>query len=183
MPIMVTRGPSEEADLPRHPSQSWLGATVDLAVVLATSDQAQITVSSFLAFPTGWEFTLEVRAALDVDQSLLGPGFWDPTNPLAAGHLQFGLLFEDGTRALPELPDDGGDIVLTPTGGGSSGSGVASPGMAIRLWVHRTPRVESVAFIYEFPAGGIARSEWRLDGGILAAATNRCVQLHGGAHG
>jgi hypothetical protein len=150
----------------------WLGATVDLEAILATSETVQLSVGNFLAFPDGWAFDFRVTRDPFTQRDMadsMPPGF-PPMPGMSAreGRLEFGLRFSDGRRALP-MGSDG--TLQQRNGGGSMGQVVHG------YLVTRAPTAEDVTFVFRYPAEGIGQGEYVLDGSLLAAAAQQCVPL------
>jgi hypothetical protein len=82
------------------PPESELGEAVPLRVVLASDQRVAVALVSCVAFSTGFEFAIAVRAKEGIDSREMGFGPPPPHGPPPTGRdLVIGLEFADGRKA------------------------------------------------------------------------------------
>lgn len=177
---------------PEPPRPAWLKPETALPGVVATelllarSSAAAIAVSGLLAYPTGFEFILNLvlRREDRRGRILGGPGWLHGPapygdEPLPDEFVRLGVAFADGRvasnlgrRAFPAPDSEPTGPVLLPDGGGGGGRHYD-----MRYWVWPLPPPGPVAFVCEWPALGIPESRAEIDAGLILDAATRAVQL------
>jgi hypothetical protein len=186
--------PEESERPPRQRMPPWVSAPsgtlpggVPLDLVLARTEQVGVCLTGLAAYPEGFELDLITMASNDrddLDPHLFGrPGMRGRrlNGELEAGGgippemLRFGVEFADGTKAtntagrirgLREEPPPG--PVLTPGGGGGGGGNWRQT-----VWVWPLPPPGRMAFVCEWPAGGIPLTRHELDAQLILDAASR----------
>lgn len=158
--------------------------------VLAQSSLALIAIRHVLAYPSGFEFTVDclVRQLPDDPEVLMGfqglPYYMrrspDPAR-LPDGLFRFGIKFADGSkvttlqdphvRAMVSDPDR---PVLLPMGSGSSGS---PRRLGTNFWCFPLPPPPRMHFVCEWPALGTPFTTHEVEVNPIQAAASQAVQL------
>jgi hypothetical protein len=186
--------PEPPREPPRPPRPPWHGppdgtlpGIVPLEVVLARSNAAAVCLSRVAAYPTGFTFDLLVLADpdgdVDLDPLLFGrPGRRrvGPDEPL-----RLGVQFADGARAtnvggapraaFGERPS--GPLLLARGGGGGGTTWHQTQ------WVWPLPPPGPLAFVCEWPAGGIELSRHEIDAQQVLDAARRALVIFADAPG
>jgi hypothetical protein len=184
------------------PAPEWLqapedvvGGVVPLELIVARNDRAAVFVTRLVAFPTGFEFDLEL---LTRERMRVGNRF-DPLDREAEPEsepppdlVRFGIEFSDGRRTTSlggmisgtayglaaSADDDGPDprteIMMTPSGGGGGERRSHET-----YWVWPLPPDGPVRFVCEWPQLEIAESSVEVDGSVIRGAANRAIPVWG----
>lgn len=167
----------------RQPQPEWLGppdnvlgVAVPLVVLLAKTDELAVVVAHPTAYPTGFEFRLQVRArAADHE---LDPFEYHPHRRGGEDAFRFGLQFADGRKATtvgrplarPDEPPEPPRLIMR---GGSGGGTRWDHG----YWVWGLPTPGPLAFVCSWPAKGLAETWVEVDAQPLLAAAARAEEL------
>jgi hypothetical protein len=175
---------------------AWLGPPLDVLpgvvpveLVIARSDQTVVAVTGMRAYPTGFGFTLSLRRRHLPDRQQHQFPFlfdYDPSegHPTPDEFPRFGVQFADGRKAtnLDRHPLTDGEEPVPPvlTQGSGGGGGQI---WDMEQWVWPLPPPGPVAFVCEWPAGGIAESRTEIDARSILEAAERAVTLWPDDHG
>lgn len=140
--------------------------------VIFKSDDALLVVDRFLAYPTGFEFTLSLFLRGPSDETVDMP--WELHRPgrshLPEDFLRFGLQFGDGSKwtnlvwrhPLPN-EDPVGPVVVGRGGGGGGDT------WEMGYWVWPLPPEGDLTFVASWPVRGIPESRAVVDAGEIRA--------------
>lgn len=148
---------------------------------LIRTDEVAVAVSSALAYPNGFEFT--VHARLHHGQFVWGKSPLDPvadprTRQIPEQALRLGVMYADSRRARTSsyrpIPadDGGGHLVLQEVGTG--GSERQWDG---RFWVYPLPPGGPVTFVASWLLYEVAEARAELDSSVIHQAAGRAVIL------
>lgn len=173
------------------PPESELGEALLLRTVLASDQGVAVGLVSCVAFSTGFEFGIAVRAKEDIDAHEIGFGPPPPHGPPPTGReLVIGLEFADGRKATaahhpgaqvmayfvgagegrePELP---AGPILMPRGGGGGGRN-----WDFRYWVWPLPPEGKLTFTCAWPARGLATTAHEVDASLIRRAGGASKKL------
>ena len=182
------KSPAAPPEPPRRPVVPWdgppanvLGAAVPVDLVIASSEQAVVTVGALTAYSTGFEFEYIVRVREEKFGELLpethrwhrrvGDG-----EELPDELFRFGIEFADGSRVttLESRPpsdlaaEDARGPAMVPRGGGGSFERWVG-----QWWVWPLPPGGLMAFVCEWPAAGIGLTCVEFDASRLREAATR----------
>lgn len=158
-----------------------LPGVVALDLVLARSDRVAICVTRLAAYPTGFEFDLVVISRSEVEGDELDPLLFGPHRHRRRGTtsqddevLRLGVQFADGDKATNTggfHPRGDGPPVgpVLHSGGGGGGGGTWHQ----NEWVWPLPPPGPLAFVCEWPAGGIALTRHEIDADLIHEAAGR----------
>jgi hypothetical protein len=176
--------------------EDWLGGVVPVQALIARSESAAVYLSRIVAYPVGFEVTIDALTRARQRDSAFDPmleGEWgrEGESPRAEV-LRYGVEFADGRRAglvggVPfgasayalissddeqGQPDPAVEILLTP-GGGGGGARHADQ----RCWVWPLPPEGTIAFVCEWPRFEIPESRLELDAQLIREAADRAVEV------
>jgi hypothetical protein len=176
---------------------NWLGGVVPVQALIARSEAAAIYLSRIVAYPVGFEFTLDALTRNRQRGYAFDPMGWEGASPdigegLPEGLLRFGVEFADGrkarsaggvafgaTESVLAIDDDeekrrdaAAEIFLTPGGGGGSDRHAERT-----CWVWPLPPQGTVAFVCEWPRFEIPESRLELDAQLIRGAADRAVEV------
>jgi hypothetical protein len=157
------------------PANNILGVAVPLRIVLARNDQVALVITDATAFNNGVEFTLALRVrglSAEARRSMIhGSPFHlaafagdPPSEEIPPEIVRFGVQLADGRKATNlddrhwHSQDDPPGAVLSLRGGGG-GDGVWD----MRFWLWPLPPPGPLAFVAEWPLGGIALTRVEVD--------------------
>jgi len=153
-----------------------------VGLFLARTDQMALAVGNVLAYPNGFEFT--VNARLRHEQFVWGKSPLDPlANPRTGQDpdlaLRLGVRYADGRRArtsshrpIPVEEYDDEQLVLREVGTG--GTDRQWDG---RFWVHPLPPDGPVTFVASWLLYDLPEARAELDSSVIRAAAGRAVIL------
>jgi hypothetical protein len=155
-PAADAAGPAPPAPPPAQarPPAGVLGQPATLQVVLVRTERLLVAATGFVAYPTGFEFTLTVRQA--------GPTTTPPPGP----SLRVGLGYS------PFRPDPARAPVVTPLGGSGDGHR-----FDLRHWVEPLPPRGRLTFELAWPDRGVAPTRVVVEGGPLVDAAARAQPI------
>jgi hypothetical protein len=188
------------------PPDNVLGGVVALELLLARSDMAAVAISSVTAYPTGVEFTVELRLREAPPERLWVGAPWDQrrsqTGELPDELFRLGVQFEDGSKATTlDTGAEGtfvaGGVEVESVGGGGIGVSGEEPerrapdspvlvprggGGGMRRWSEShwlwpLPPEGRLTFVCEWPALGIALTRIDTDAGPIRTAAARSRTL------
>jgi hypothetical protein len=166
-----------------------VGKAVALNLILGRSDKAALWIPAATVYTDGFEFEIQLQHRLD--QELVDPFFMhghhpprrsrSPEEGLDPDLLRFGIQFSDGGKAtnLPDRRLFSGDPDAVPDGpvlrprGGGGGSGQ----WRHDFWVWPLPPEGPLAFVCEWPAGGIPETRSEIDSALVRDAASDAVPL------
>jgi hypothetical protein len=168
-----------------EPQSTYLGGVVPVEVLLAQSDAAAVALRSIVAFPDGFEFTLDVWVRHPVARQkrwpyrgtiLLDASEVNDDEPLPDEFLRFGIQFPDGAR-ISNLDRPAWELSPDATepqhGMNSSSGGGSDLQYSQQWWAWPIPDSGTIAFVCEWPAYGIDETRVELDAALLREAANR----------
>jgi hypothetical protein len=185
-----------------EPPEDVLGGEVALELLLARSEQAGVAIGCATAYPTGFQFTLQLRLREQAPERVwMGPP-WDhggprretsqPGDELPEELFRVGVQFADGSKAttletglLGTLVDSSGRTLVESHGGGLAGRKLESPvllaqggrgglrGWSESLWLSPLPPEGRLSFVCEWPAFGIALTRAEVDAALIRDAAAR----------
>jgi hypothetical protein len=160
---------------------------VALELVVARSDNAAVTIDSAMAYPTGLEFTVDIRWREGYGRVFHRGVQWY-SEPSERGELpdelvRFGIQFPDGSKATTlgtglsapialrpdEVPE--GPVLVRRGGGGSARR------WSQTLWLWPLPPEGPLDFVCEWPALGIGLSRVGIDSALIHDAVRRSQTL------
>jgi hypothetical protein len=172
------------------PPENVLGAVVPLELLLARSDKAAVVIGSATAYPSGVEFTVDVRhlpeEEADPRAAWRGPPWHYPYSQggeLPDELLRLGIEFADGAKVTtlqPGLPSPDvwradepltGPVLIAHGGSGGTGRWTQI------FWLWPLPPDAPLSFVCEWPAVGIGLSRADVDGALLREAASRSQRL------
>jgi hypothetical protein len=165
------------------PPDNILGAAVPFRMMLARNDDVALAITEVTAYPTGVEFNLALRVRH------LSPDAWRamrhgapfhlhrfPGDPPVEGIppeiLRLGVEFADGRRATTldeshrRSRTDPAKPVLTHRGGGGG-----DRTWNMRFWLWPLPPSGPLAFVAEWPLGGIPLTRVEVDAELILQAS------------
>jgi hypothetical protein len=175
------------------PPEDLLGGVVPLGLLVARSAKAAVSIASATAYPTGLEFTVDVRWRGRTADPAWHPAAWrrDPNrgDELPDELFRVGVELADGSKAttldaLPGStvahtvaasswpPEPPGGPVLMPRGGGG---GIHSWSQGFWLWP--LPPEGPLSFVCEWPVHDIPLSRAAVDAAVIRAAAERARPL------
>jgi hypothetical protein len=176
--------PPPPPEPPQRRRREWerpeaaIGGGAPGELLLARSDDAAIGVSSFRAFPNGFEMALTVLLR---QEDPWGRGMMfhrmDEGGPPGEEFLRFGVLFADGTSATNLggrhfTPDEPAPPLLRQQGGGGGGRR-----FDFRYWVWPLPPAGPMTLVVEWPWKGIAETRAEIDTQPILDAAARAIQV------
>ncbi len=160
----------------------WIGGVVPIELVLARSDEAAVVLRQVVAYPTGFDFTIEAFLHRSVPRRRrvpFGPRrhHQNPDEDVPDDFLRVGLAWPDGGRATNvdrwgrqwPSPDE-----TEPMHGLEEGAGGGSDReyhWAYSAWP--IPADGELQFVVEWPAFGIEETATALDGTVVRDAAQR----------
>lgn len=174
-------GQSRRPPAPYHrpgPPDNVLGQPVGGHTVVARTDAFVIAVDHIVAYPTGFELGLTVRArntpfgSFDQERRRT----WSGSAAFPGESIRVGVLFADGRRTLvdnfPARPPTEGDVRLVPMRGGGTQTRYDQ-----RFWVEPLPPQGPLAILVEWEGRGLAETRAELDAGAIVEAAGRAETL------
>jgi len=150
------------------------GVPVALSPLLVQTDHAAVLVSGFLAYPTGFAFSLVAISRLNPTPSPLG--FLHPGMDSTGGELRFGIGFADGSRAMSRwnsVPRGNTSVrTLHPRGGGGDGRKWSQ-----EFWCEPLPPTGPMAFVFEWRDFEMPQTSIDVDATPVLDAASRAVPL------
>jgi hypothetical protein len=190
VPPALPEEPEDDTPVWLSAPEGWIGGLVPVQELIARSEEAAIAFARIVAYPFGFEVTLDVFTRLP------SRDFAFHHYPGEAGErapdelLRYGIEFADGRRASDvggmlggttfamsasaddEEPDPARELRLMP-GGGHGGPRHSRQ----ELWVWPLPPPGPVAFVCQWPKHGIPESRAEVDAAEIRAAAERAVEL------
>jgi hypothetical protein len=173
------------------PPESEVGVAVPLRVALVSEPGFAIALVDCVAFSTGFEFGIAVRAREEIDHSIMGFGPPPPYGPpTPEGQLVIGVEYADGGKATadrhpgaqvmaywaavhegrqPEVPKG---PVLSPRGGGGGGRRYD-----FHYWVWPLPPAGKLTFTCAWPLRGLALTAHDVDSQQIRIAGRTSTKL------
>ncbi len=159
------------------PPDNVLGAFVPLRTVLIRSSSLLVVAERFVAYPTGFEFTVRVQAR---EAMITEPMAADAPPPTTGepdgGAFRVGVVLPDGSRASsqsrPALEDEPNAPVVSAYRGGGDGNERHQ-----RCWVWPLPSDGPVRLVVEWPAARVKETWGELDGAAIHTAAERSELL------
>ena len=156
-----------------------VGVPVPLGPLLVRNDQVAVVSSGFLAYPSGFGFSLVSISRLDPAPLPFGfhpPGMRDRRGS-TGGELRFGIGFADGSKVISHghrpIPDDeSSSRTLRPRGGGGGGRTWSQ-----EFWCEPLPPAGLMALVIEWRDFGVPETAIDLDGSIILDAGSRALPL------
>ena len=193
--VASERGVDETAEAGEFedPTAPWVGGVVATEVVLAQSDEAAVVLSSVVAFPESFSFTVRSYLHRSVKsrrgyRGLGGALRWhdvdEETTDLPDDLLRLGLAWPDGGRATNvdhwrrgwPGPDETEPMHgLEEGGGGGSDREYESN---FHAWP--VPDAGDLTFVVEWPRYGISETTTTIDGDLIRAAASRARPVWSG---
>lgn len=184
-PSLQTPEP-EEPEPQRTPwrgtSDDTTGVVVPLVRVLARTEDVAILVSGFVAYPSGFDFSLITISRVAWVRRGMQPhpmGFGLPERMFPSPEfLRFGLRFADGSKAtnvgFGHSGHSPGGVVrdLRPRGSGGGGRKYSS-----RYWCEPLPPPGSLGLVCEWPKYGIAETEVLVSADLIRAAAEQAEPI------
>ncbi|UQU66851.1 hypothetical protein COUCH_11520 [Couchioplanes caeruleus] len=178
--------PPPPLELDPSPRAAWekplysFGGALDVALVVARSDDAAVCVSELTAYPNGFEFTLTVMLREPELGAVMRPIHRAELQglPIPDDFVRFGIQFSDGQSATnldmtshhwDETPSG---LLLMPAGGGGS-----DMRYDVKQWVWPLPPAGPLAFVCEWPAQHIPETRVEIDAELIHRASARAVRL------
>ena len=172
------------------PPNNVLGVVLPLALLVARSDRAAVRIESAIVYPSGVQFSLDLRWQSRAWRQLSRGDPWE-YRPSETGELpdelfRAGFEFADGSRVttlrngiprglggyrgLPEETPEG--PVLVRRGRGGTGLRWVQD-----VWLWPLPPEGPLAFVCEWPALGVELSRADIDSTLLHRAAGRSESL------
>jgi hypothetical protein len=181
VPLPPPPEPEETTQRPwLGPPDNMIGGPASIDALLARTSDVAVAAHSFIAYPTGVEFSLQVRG-----RSILQPNaFWDLSpggNQLTPERLRLGLVYADGRKAtnlggfplyLHEAHTPPSEPVLMPHGGHGGGRAWSQT-----LWLWPLPPPGPLGLVIEWPFYGIDETRVDIDADALVEAANQAIEL------
>jgi hypothetical protein len=183
--------PEPEPETPEWLSapDGWIGAVVPVLELLGRSDEAATCISRIVAYPVGFEVTLDAfTRSLSRAYAFDAMEDWHEEHP-PPQLLRYGVEFADGRKASnvggmfggtvyamsatdePAL-DPSKDISLVPGGGHGGGRHSRQ-----ELWVWPLPPPGPVAFVCEWPQYGIQETRVSVEATLIREAAERAEEI------
>jgi hypothetical protein len=185
--------PAEETPEWMSAPDGWIGAVLPVQEVIGLSDEAAICLGRLVAYPAGFEATLDAFT-----RSLSwGYAFDDAIAEWYSGEqdrpppqlLRYGIEFADGRKATnvggmfggsvvamaagtEPAPDPAKDVRLVPGGGHGGGRHSRQ-----ELWVWPLPPPGPVAFVCEWPRYGTPESRVEVDATLIRESARRAEEI------
>jgi hypothetical protein len=168
----------------------WIGGLVPFQELIIRSEQAAIAVARIVAYPFGFELTLDVFTRTVGRSWAFDPHLWEGGERPPEELLRYGVEFADGRKASniggmvggttyamsasadEEEPDPAGEIRLLPSSGHGGGRHSRQ-----ELWVWPLPSPGPLAFVCQWPKHGILESRVEVDAAEIRAASERAAEL------
>lgn len=161
--------------------ECMLGGALNVAIVLARTDDAAVCLSGFMAYPNGFEFTLTILLRDPDPGASMRPNHRAELlqgQPVPDDFLRFGLQFSDGQTATNlDMTAYGHDEVPPVPVLMSAGGGGSDLRYDLQQWVWPLPPSGSLNFVCEWPAQHIEESRVEIDAEQIRDASTRAVQL------
>jgi hypothetical protein len=162
----------------------YIGGVVPTELLLARSDSAAVVVRSIVAYPDGFEFSLDIWTRRPAKQRRRRWGSpvqldryeLDEDEPIPDDFLRFGIEFPDGARVSNldrpawELSADATEPLHGMTSGSGSGS---DQEYSANWWAWPIPDEGLIAFVCEWPAYDIPETRIELEADLLRDAAGR----------
>lgn len=168
------------------PAENVLGASADLELVLARTEDVAVGVNGFVAEPNGVAFLLDFRRRFGAfPGSEWGRPFppMHPSETRGEADFRFGVQFSDGRKATTlqetlalgrvDLSGPSPPPRLIPRGGSGGGQHAYQQG----YWLWPLPPPGVLAFVCEWRAAGIAETRVEVDAGPIIAGSARATIL------
>lgn len=156
-----------------------LGAAVPIRLVLARTGNVVVAITNGTAYPTGFQFTVDVRCR---EPQWGNDPFEMPFHPRRRGkasskELRLGIQLSDGRKAtsldgFPRPREESSGPVLVQGGGGGGGRS-----WTWRFWLYPLPPAGPLAFVCEWPAEDIELTRHEIDAGLVREAGERADVL------
>jgi len=167
------------------PTAHWVGGVVPVELVVARSEQAAVVVRGIVAYPDGFNFTLEACLHRSVKlgrrrRPFHASGRWDDDGgPLGDEVLRFGISWPDGGRATNlDYWGRGWADATEPAHGMEEGSGGGSDRhYSWEYWAWPLPAEGPLQFVCEWPAYQIPETFAAVDGEVLNEAASRAFPI------
>jgi hypothetical protein len=165
------------------PADNMIGAAVPLALLLARNDQVALAITDARAYPNGVEFNLALRVrglSGEARRALLHGGPFhmhrfpgeEPPQGIPPELLRLGVQFSDGRKpttladAHRRFEADPPGPVLSQRGGGGG-----NRAWDMRFWLWPLPPPGRLAFVAEWPLGGIPLTRTEIDAALILDAS------------
>ena len=157
---------------------AWIGGVVPLQLVVARSDEAAVVVSRVVAFPEGFELTLNTYVHRSVPRrraQFLHHPYWHDEGRPRDQLLRFGIAWPDGGRAtnMEGWGKSWPDATEPAHGLDEHGGGGSDREYSLEYWAWPLPGAGELRFVVEWPAFGIAETTATVDAALLIAAAAR----------
>jgi hypothetical protein len=171
------------------PADNVLGGPVGLRILLAKNENVALAINDATAYPNGVELNValrvrnlskEVRAAFMHGSPFHGDRFAqdDPADGIPAGLLRLGVQLSDGRKATTlddrhwaHTDEPSGAVLMQRGGSGGENS------WDMRFWLWPLPPPGPIAFVAEWPLGGIPETRVETDAGPILEASKRAQIL------
>jgi hypothetical protein len=192
MPFFEVEYPDDEVAEEEEPDgfddlrpASWIGGVVPRELVVARSQQAAVVVRGLVAYPEGFEFTLQAFVHHSVRlKRRYHDLFWhhhrrSGGGPVPDELLRFGVAWPDGGRAtnLDHWGRDWPDATEPVHGIEEHGGGGTNREYTQDYWAWPLPGPGELRFVCEWPAFGIVETFAAVDGTLLIEASQRATPV------
>lgn len=158
------------------PPDNVLGSFVPGRVVLIRSESLLVVVQGFVAYPTGVEFSVEIRSNKRVPGGFAVPDRRRGRPAGARDSLAVGVVTADGGRASslsrPDLEDEPVPPVVSTHRGSGDGKGWRQ-----RCWMWPLPPSGPLRIVVAWPGAGLGETWGELDVAVLREAGLRAPVL------
>ncbi len=166
-------------------SAPWVGGVVAVELVVARSPQAAVVVRGLVAYPDGFEFSLQAWVHRSVRlKSRHREMFWHrhrrpDRGPVPDELLRFGVGWPDGGRAtnLDLWGRNWPDATEPAHGIEERGGGGSDREWTQDYWAWPLPGPGELRFVCEWPEFGIAETSVTVDGALLVKAAERAAPV------
>jgi hypothetical protein len=188
-PPRLPEEPEHETPVWLSAPEGWIGGLVPFQELIARSEEAAVAVARIVAYPFGFELTLDVFTRSRSRDWMFDHRPWSSGERPPEELLRYGIEFADGRRAsdlgemlggttfamsasADEEPDPATQMRLIP-GGGHGGERHSRQ----ELWVWPLPPPGPVAFVCQWPKHGIPESRVEVDAAVIRAAAEQAIEL------
>ena len=173
----------EQDELEGSRPAAWIGGVVPVELLVARSEEAAVTAGRILAYPDGFELTVNSYLHRSVTgrrrRNRHHPFMWqhmaEPGEPLPEDLLRIGLAWPDGGRAtnVDAWGRSWPDATEPAHGLDEHGGGGSDWSYSHEFWAWPVPEAGPLRVVVEWPAFGIAETSTEIDGRLIADAAAR----------
>ena len=174
--------PDEDEEFDDGRPGPWVGGVVPVELLIAQSEEAAVTVSRIVAYPDGFELTVNSylrrsvrRARRRRHHPMMWHDYGEPGEPIPEEFLRIGVAWPDGGRAtnLEQWGRLWPDATEPAHGLEEHGGGGSTEEYSHEFWAWPLPDGGPLRIVVEWPAFGIPETAVAVDADLIAKGAAR----------